>query len=219
LASSPAIARRARSDAQKHLRRKTILDAADALFSEVGFEAFSMAELGRRAGVVKGTLYLYFGTREEVLLALHCDKLGAWRRRIEAALADMSDDESFAAAFYSAAYAQPGLLSLMSRLDSVIEHNVSLDALIQAKRLMAAELDSLAQRMAERLDLSYEQSYKALMALAPLLLGVSQIDSGPRLDELEVPEDVRAFTRAFSSRELFIDNARRILTGIRREAR
>ena len=38
---------------------------------EAGYEGFSMGLLSKRAGVAKGTLYLYFGTKEEVLLSLY----------------------------------------------------------------------------------------------------------------------------------------------------
>ena len=63
--------KRARTDEQKSLRRQSILDAAESLFREGGFEAFSMAKLAKLTGVVKGTLYLYFETREEVFLVLY----------------------------------------------------------------------------------------------------------------------------------------------------
>ena len=59
--------KRARTDEQKLLRRQSILDAAEKLFREGGFESFSMAKLAKLTGVVKGTLYLYFETREEVV--------------------------------------------------------------------------------------------------------------------------------------------------------
>jgi len=58
--------KRARTQDQKHFRRQQILDAAEQHFAEVGYEGFSMANLAKLAGVVKGTLYLYFKTREEV---------------------------------------------------------------------------------------------------------------------------------------------------------
>ncbi len=67
--------RRARTQEQKNLRRLEILDAAEKHFHEVGYEAFSMASLAKLAGVVKGTLYLYFKTREEVFLTLHTRSL------------------------------------------------------------------------------------------------------------------------------------------------
>ena len=59
--------KRARTDEQKLLRRQSILDAAEKLFREGGFESFSMTKLAKLTGVVKGTLYLYFETREEVV--------------------------------------------------------------------------------------------------------------------------------------------------------
>lgn len=53
----------ARHDDQKSRRRAAILDAADRLLREEGFDTFAMAPLARRAGIAKGTLYLYFETR------------------------------------------------------------------------------------------------------------------------------------------------------------
>ena len=48
------ISQRARSAEQKAQRRQGLLDAAETYFLEVGYEAFSMAQLAKSAGVVKG---------------------------------------------------------------------------------------------------------------------------------------------------------------------
>ena len=69
---------RARSAEQKALRRNAVLEVAETYFLEVGYEAFSMAKLAKRAGVVKGTLYLYFKTREELFLTLYEQSLIRW---------------------------------------------------------------------------------------------------------------------------------------------
>ena len=60
--------KRARTPAQKSDRKDTILLTAKAQFLQTGYEGFSMAVLAQRAGVAKGTLYLYFGTKEELSL-------------------------------------------------------------------------------------------------------------------------------------------------------
>ncbi|MFL6649337.1 MAG: TetR/AcrR family transcriptional regulator [Sulfurifustaceae bacterium] len=52
-------------------RRREILDAAERLFLAKPEGLASMDELAVAAGVAKGTLYLYFPSKEEVLLALH----------------------------------------------------------------------------------------------------------------------------------------------------
>jgi AcrR family transcriptional regulator len=54
---------RARKLAPNH-RKQAILDAALAVFAEHGFEAARLDDVATRAGVAKGTLYLYFDDKE-----------------------------------------------------------------------------------------------------------------------------------------------------------
>jgi AcrR family transcriptional regulator len=51
-------------------RRAEILEAALALFSSKGFNETTMEEVAQAAGVAKGTVYLYFQSKEHLLLAL-----------------------------------------------------------------------------------------------------------------------------------------------------
>lgn len=51
-------------------RRREILDAAMRLFSEQGFHETTVEDAARAAGVAKGTIYLYFDSKEHILLAL-----------------------------------------------------------------------------------------------------------------------------------------------------
>ncbi|RZS57197.1 TetR/AcrR family transcriptional regulator [Sphaerotilus mobilis] len=58
--------------APAHQRRKAerpdeLLDAALSLFVEKGYAATRIDEVARRAGVSKGTLYLYYASKEELL--------------------------------------------------------------------------------------------------------------------------------------------------------
>lgn len=51
-------------------RRKVILEAAVALFRELGYERTSMNELAKRLGGSKATLYGYFASKEELFIAV-----------------------------------------------------------------------------------------------------------------------------------------------------
>ena len=54
----------------KEARPQQLLDAALTLFAEKGFAATRAEEVAQRAGVSKGTLYLYYPSKEELLKAV-----------------------------------------------------------------------------------------------------------------------------------------------------
>jgi AcrR family transcriptional regulator len=88
-ASGPRLSHRRRKDA----RPGEIVDAALSLFVERGFAATRLDDVAERAGVSKGTVYLYFDSKEALLAeAVGRDigpMLGDFARRI--------DDESLSA--------------------------------------------------------------------------------------------------------------------------
>jgi AcrR family transcriptional regulator len=58
-------------------KRRQIIDGARAVFLARGFDAASMGEIARVAGVSKGTLYVYFENKEELFGAIVQDECGA----------------------------------------------------------------------------------------------------------------------------------------------
>ncbi|PLX99274.1 MAG: hypothetical protein C0623_09335 [Desulfuromonas sp.] len=60
---------------KKRKTHKAIIDAAMKLFGEKGYEQTSMEELAREAGVGKGTIYGYFNTKSEILIAFLEDEV------------------------------------------------------------------------------------------------------------------------------------------------
>lgn len=55
---------------RKLARREAIVEAAAAVFAEVGFSRAVIAAIARRAGVGKGTVYEYFDSKEELYFAV-----------------------------------------------------------------------------------------------------------------------------------------------------
>jgi AcrR family transcriptional regulator len=49
-------------------RRRQILEAAVAVFSEAGYEGATVRAIAERAGLAEGTLYLYFPSKRPLLL-------------------------------------------------------------------------------------------------------------------------------------------------------
>jgi AcrR family transcriptional regulator len=59
-------------------RREQILDAANALFAERGYDEVSIEDIASSAGVTRGLVHHYFGGRKEVYIAL-LERLGTLR--------------------------------------------------------------------------------------------------------------------------------------------
>jgi TetR/AcrR family transcriptional regulator len=83
--STEALAKRER---RKEARPGELLDAALDLFVEKGFAATRAEEVAARAGVSKGTLFLYFPSKEELFKAVVRENIagrfGEWNAEFEA---------------------------------------------------------------------------------------------------------------------------------------
>src|SRR5205823_2765082 len=66
-----AIRQRAIHSEDKHERHHAILDATERLLLRAPVRVANMAEVADEAGLAKGTVYLYFPSKDELLLALH----------------------------------------------------------------------------------------------------------------------------------------------------
>lgn len=65
------------------VRRQVILCAARAALIEKGYEAVLLSDVARRAGVAKGTLYLYFKDKEDLVAAVLEDVIDRMETRLE----------------------------------------------------------------------------------------------------------------------------------------
>ncbi|MCO5730571.1 TetR/AcrR family transcriptional regulator [Rhizobium sp. SSA_523] len=84
-------ARRPRTKSAE-IRREELMDAAQALFLEKGFAATNVSEIVEGADVAKGTFYLYFKTKEDVLTALQIRFVESFCEKIDGAMAQHHDD-------------------------------------------------------------------------------------------------------------------------------
>lgn len=64
------VVRPPQGETDENAKRRQILDGARAVFLAQGFDAASMGEIAREAGVSKGTLYVYFKNKEELFEAI-----------------------------------------------------------------------------------------------------------------------------------------------------
>jgi len=82
------IVKRARSSEQKSERREEILAAAEALLKERSYYGISIADVAKKAGMAKGTVFLYFKTKEEVFFQIASREFDNWFDAMDLQFAD-----------------------------------------------------------------------------------------------------------------------------------
>ncbi len=64
------MSKQSRKERQRRIREEAILDAAEAIIQENGFDGATMDAIAERAEVGKGTLYLHFKSKNSIFLAI-----------------------------------------------------------------------------------------------------------------------------------------------------
>jgi AcrR family transcriptional regulator len=98
-APAPALGKREQT---KAANRAAILDAARAVFAEMGYGAATIRDVIRRTGLSTGTFYNYFPDKESVLRALVADNSEELRRRVREARAEATTLDEFVGDAYRA---------------------------------------------------------------------------------------------------------------------
>jgi AcrR family transcriptional regulator len=147
-AADPAAPAPGRRERNKQEKRERIVAAARALFAEKGFEATTTAEIANRADIGVGTLFLYYASKEDLLVRVFREDM------------DHVVDDAFA----SLPPGAPLLDELIHAYGALIELHERDRSLARAfvKELMfvgdanresvAAFLDGLMQRTAARIE-------------------------------------------------------------------
>ncbi|QMU70816.1 TetR/AcrR family transcriptional regulator [Streptacidiphilus sp. P02-A3a] len=150
---------RARSEEQREIRRRAILDTAAAMLNEMPVADVSLNELSRRVGLAKSNVLRYFESREAVLLELLDDAMGSW-------LAELAQQLAAGIEPHAAPEVRAGQLaeilsrSLAGRLvlcdlfgaqGGVLEHNVSVEVVKRHKRSSLTRLTAMAELVCHHL--------------------------------------------------------------------
>ncbi len=77
--------------AEKNTKRGLILSAAVTVFAEKGFNAARVSDIARCAGVADGTIYLYFKSKEHLLLQIFEEKMDELRAGLLEAMEGVDD--------------------------------------------------------------------------------------------------------------------------------
>ena len=126
-------------------------------------------------------------------------------------------DPAYVSTLYKTDMADGNFVPLLTRLEHVIEHNVSIGSLIESKGAFIERVDHIAEQTASILHMTNAQASELVKTMGDLPVGATSTDQGPSPKGEIIPQDVQQLFDSCSSETLFTKNACRIITGIRAE--
>lgn len=137
------IRQRAIQAGEKQERHDAILDAAERLLARSPERVANVAEVADEAGLAKGTVYLYFTSKEELLLAVHERGIDGFFREVIARVegdGPVGIDDMIRLTHHHLVD-PPLFLPLASRCFGLMSHSVPAESAIAFKQRMAARLE------------------------------------------------------------------------------
>jgi AcrR family transcriptional regulator len=167
--------KRASTEKKKQERRASIIERARAYIATRSFGEIRLKDLARELDLVKGTLYLYFPTKQDLFVSILVDEMEAWWRALTLRRATRSLGKDL-----THGLAERGLLvRLLASLHMAIEPGLSPAGLRRLKRwfrdfALRASLD-----LEERYPGISGRGFRLLMGIYALVVGLSQLAFPP----------------------------------------
>lgn len=118
------------------LREAAVLDAAEHLLSTKGYDAMTISDVAEGAGISRGALYFYFGSKQEIVTALFARTVAVLHQKSYAAAEDAGSGTQ-------------AIVTAMSRTEDLWrEHGVVMRTAIDLAATIP-ELDALWQETAD----------------------------------------------------------------------
>jgi AcrR family transcriptional regulator len=158
-------------------RRQEILDAAESLYLKHPDRIASVAEVAEAAGLAKGTVYLYFPSKEEMLLALHERHVGQFFMHLMNKVAGPGplDFDDVMAITRKHLIRAPGYLALTSRCFGMMDREIPLETAIAFKTRVAQVLSVAGAGLERHFALGEGGGVKILLHSYGLIVGLWQL--------------------------------------------
>ena len=189
-----AIRQRAIQAVDKEERRHAILDAAERLLLGAPDRVANVAEVADEAGLAKGTVYLYFPSKEELLLALHERNQDVFFRAFNklVARAPRATLDDLLAVTFEHIVQRPLFLPLAARCFALMAQSIPADVAAAYRGRMASRLE-LAGAGVERLfsGLRPGEGVAKLRHSFALMIGLWQMSAASSCTAIAEPAPTR----------------------------
>lgn len=166
---------RARTSTQISERKDEIIKAAKILFQKDGYTAVTFNNIATMTSIKRSTLYTYYQTTDEILLAWLDIELQTFSNALFNVHFDHHEAPVNASKIVSLFVSQPDILPLFSLLFNLIENNCRDEVLIAFKQNIISLYDALFTHFTKQFPQATVQEVSTFTnGFIPVLIGVYQ---------------------------------------------
>ncbi|TGL57722.1 TetR family transcriptional regulator [Leptospira jelokensis] len=166
--------KRAVLEKDKLSKRTSIIQAAASILQKKDWSELSMDEVAKRAKIAKGTLYLYFPTKEDLCLRIHSADYESWFLDLNEFLNTCSqlDAKKFSNWFVQSMDRHTRFLKLLPIVPTILEKNASIQTIREFKTNIKLQISNVLPQLIRFFPFFSEQSgFLFLMQCHALAVG------------------------------------------------
>lgn len=216
-----SIFKRAITEQQKNERRRNVLASARRLFEQEDFQSITIAQIARKSGIAKGSVFLYFKTKEELFLCLTLEELEKWNDEFDRRLEEIVHGKTAKSSdlldlIDSTLMNNSILIRLLAMVNVILEQNIGYKQANQFKRALLER----ARHTGELLDKSISffrtgDGVRFYLYLYILIIGLHQASNpAPIIKQVLQHSDFHVFNINF--RSYFLEMLKYLLDGMER---
>ena len=206
---------RARGEEKKEIRRQQIVDAAAALYAEVGYDKVTFSKIGRKVSFTRLNLYNYYQCKEDIFLTLLLqDRWNTLEDAQKTFSGAVTDRDAFCLAWAEMLLRHQRMMALFSIANTVILKDASSE-MHKRFRLEISQISGELVKLVQELFPAFtpEQAYLFVTCESSyaMTLYPASIEYKKRM-HIEIFKDVGSGTKDFVS--LFIPFLQVLLKGL-----
>ena len=199
--------KRARSETAKLEREALILTATEILLRHSGYDSMTMQAVASAAGLAKGTLYLYFTSRESLVLAVYGRLFDRWIDRFALHQLELTSFDGFCRDFARHYADDPLFLQLAGFANALLVPQLDREAYIKSKRGMARRVKRLAGLVCQQFCVEPVAAQKLVWGFLTIAGGAAQMTARQSVTKADLPDDVIAFIGLANFEIVFLNAA------------
>jgi AcrR family transcriptional regulator len=190
--------------------KKRILDSTACLFEKKKFSDIKIQDIAKKSKIAKGTVFLYFKTKEEIFLKFANDEFDRMYADItkQLVMIDTDDDamDEFLEIFENVIDEYRIFIRLLAILHIVIDHNIDYRSLYEFKKNFLVKLSSISVELERIFPYLKGKGFLLIQIIYTMFIGFENVTNPSEIARkiMETEKEFGIYLMDFKSNFIFM---------------